>query len=281
MHTHNHNEIVGVFSSLWHIIEHSFTHTLLAIPVLFIIYLILEFFKKKNLLQLLSSKYAPVVAGLLGVLPQCGSSIVSSGLYIKKQIKTGTLLAVFLATSDEFIPLVIASQGIDKSLLFIIVLKVFYAIVVAVILNNTLFKNEEVVYDDNVIEGCHCNPLLAAIQHTYKISKIIFISYFFIECIFIFIDDAFLSTVLLSDSLLQPFMAALIGIIPGCYISVLISQLYIMGTLSIGSTVAGLSSAAGFGYIILFRGNKSKAIKILISVYLLSTLLGFVIDLII
>lgn len=282
MHVHNHDSLVGIIDQIFHSCTHSLSHTLMALPVLFVIYFILELFKKKDLTKFLSSHFAPVIAGLMGIFPQCGASMVSASLYVKKHIKTGTLLAIFLATSDEFIPLVLASDGLNTDLLLIIVFKVIYAIVVGMILNRTIFKNEEVIDDADKVLGCNCcSSTKGAFRHTFNIGIIIFISYFVIECIFIFLGDEFISGLLLKDTMYQPLMAGLIGLIPGCYISVLISQLYLLGTLSIGSTIAGLSSAAGFGYIILFKEDKKKAFKILGMMYVLSVLLGFVVDLII
>lgn len=271
-----------LLSSVWHMFTHSVSHTLISLPFLFVIYLILEILQSKNIMRFLTGKFAPLIAGIMGVFPQCGASIVSSSLFNAKLIKTGTLIAVFLSTSDEFIPLVIAGNGISNQLLMIIVIKVIFAIIVAVILNNTLYRNEDVIVQDVEIEDCGCeNPFISAVQHTLKISIIIFISYFLIECLYLFVDETLLSTILLQNNSLQPIAAALIGLIPGCYVSVMISQLFMMGTLSLGSTIAGLSTAAGFGYIILFRGDKLVAVKILSIMVVLSSILGIVVDLII
>lgn len=269
-------------SVLWHMITHSLSHTLISLPLLFVIYLILEVLQSRNIMKFLTGKFAPLIAGIMGVFPQCGASIVSASLFNEKLIKTGTLLAVFLSTSDEFIPLVLAGDGISSELLMIIAIKVVFAIVVATILNNTLFRSEDVVSQDVVIEDCGCdNPFISALEHTIQIAWVIFISYFAIECVYLFIDETILSVILLEDSVLQPILASLVGVIPGCYVSVLISQLFMMGSLSLGATVAGLSSAAGFGYIVLFRGDKKVAIKVVTMMMLLSSILGIVVDLII
>jgi len=274
-----HNSIDTLYH-LEEIITHTVIHTAKTIPFLFIVYLIIEIINKRKSEKLFSHKYAPITAGFLGIIPQCGVSVVGAELYNKKMLKAGTLITIFIATSDEFLPIMLSSREKFGDLFLILAMKLCLSIIVGFILNATLFKKE--VVNDSIMTNCKCekhNIVFHALEHTLKIGLMILIFTFIFEVIFHTVDSAIIEKLLLTGNIFQPLLTGLLGLIPGCYISILLSELFLINSISIGSALAGLSTGAGFGYIILLKGNKKQGIKIISIVYIISVLAGILLDL--
>lgn len=274
----------------WHDILHALLHalkdTLIAIPFLFIAYLLMEFIEHKASSKMEGSlkKYGrlgPLIGAPLGCIPQCGFSATASNLYTAGMITEGTLLAVFLATSDEAIPILLGSPEMHSSIWKFILCKLIIAILagLAIDFSYKILKIKKTPIE--MCEDCGCEEesgiLKPAIKHTVKIAVFILIINLILEAVMILVPNDTLNNILLSGSYAQPFITALVGLIPNCAISVAITELYVAGSLSFGSAIAGLCSGAGIGLAVLFKTNKclKENIRIIVILYGISSLFGF------
>jgi hypothetical protein len=274
------------------------------VPFLFIIFLIIEIFENyfsdeiKNLSKS-SKKLGPLVGAILAGIPQCGFSVVATPLYINKIITRGTLVAIYISTSDEAIPILLANPSqfpIILPLLSIkIALGIFAGYMVDIVLPQKDIKEdvENITEDDGDDEvGCCSHHIhvkhrkreliLHPLKHTINIFvMILLISLGLNYCFEAFGNDV-LNKILLNNSVFQPVIASFVGIIPNCAVSVLLTMLYIGGVLSFASVVSGLSSGAGLGLIVLLKRNPDikdscKIIGILLSVSIIAgVLLSFI-----
>lgn len=269
------------------------------LPFLFLSYLLIEYIEHKSSQKLqkalsTSGKYSKVAGSLLGILPQCGFSAVAANLFSGRLITIGTLISVFLSTSDELIPIMISHPEMTKDLVIILIFKLLIAIIAGSVIDGILNKKKkkESKYDEHemhehiheMCKDCDCEHgiLKSTIHHTLNIFFFLLIITFGINLIVEFIGEENFSKVILSGSILQPFVASIIGLIPNCAASVLLSTLYIDGSLSLGSIIAGLSTGAGVGSIILFKTNKNikENLKILGLVYIIGAVCGIIIDIV-
>ena len=205
---------------------------------------------------------------LLGCVPQCGFSAVAANFYASRVITPGTLLAVFLATSDEAIPLLAAEPTLWNKLGLLLVLKIVFGIAAGLVLDvplrRILPKGLYGGYEGHADEvDCHeeheehSSIFLAALRHTLEIFVFILVFSFIIGLIFGFVGADSAAAFLGSLGIFQPMMAALIGLVPNCGASVLLAQLYMGGAITFGSFFAGLCSGAGIGLAVLWRVNPS------------------------
>ena len=274
------------FLEALHVLLHSLLDTLKSIPFLFIAYLLMEFLEHKASDKMESSlkklnKAGPAIGSALGCIPQCGFSGTASNLYTTGLITEGTLIAVFLATSDEAIPLLISNPEAHGSIWKLLLCKISIGIVIGFAIDfiYKLLKIKKVPVD--LCEDCGCdeekNIWVPAIKHTVKIGIFILIVNIILEFAITLLGHDRLSAILLSGSLAQPFVTALIGLVPNCAVSVALTELYIGGSLSFGSAVAGLCSGAGIGLTVLFKANKNwkENLRIVAILYLISSIFGF------
>jgi len=277
-------------------ILHVLIEGLKLLPFLFVSYLIIELIEHKSSKKMeetlkKSGIFGPIIGSILGLVPQCGFSVTASNLYAGRVITVGTLIAVFLSTSDEAIPIFIAHPESIGKLLPVLLIKFFVALVVGITIDFVYRKKhtlkEEVEELDEHIHDmcshCHCsekNILVSALKHTFSVFVFIVIVLFVLHVGIEFIGEDNLSKVLMEGTIFQPFIAGLIGLIPNCASSVLLTELYIEGTVSFASLIAGLLSGAGIGVAVLFRINKNQKqnLKILGTVYGIGVLVGLVIE---
>ncbi len=268
--------------------------TVKTIPFLFVIYLLLEYFQSKAKHMYLPvrklNKVGPFIGGTLGCIPQCGFSAAAATLYNEKAIKGGTLIAVFLATSDEAIPVLLGSSGRFQLVLAVIGVKLIIGIAIGYILNATVFRYEELSAAKPVeVEFLSCESdrhhkhkgyiTQNALSHTIKISIFILVTLLIINSAVYLLGEERFSALLLSGNVLQPLITALIGLVPGCSVSVLITQLFMNGDLSFGSALAGLSTGAGFGYVILAKKSSlRKTLTIVFTMYVVGVLCGLLLN---
>ncbi len=264
------------------------------VPFLFCIYLLLEFLQSKARHLSLSAKHidrlGPLAGGTVGCIPQCGFSAVAATLYNEGVIRGGTAIAVFLATSDEAIPVLLSGSDSPADVGLLILVKLVVAIASGYLLNATLFRSEVLVADKPIdIEFQSCETcshhihkrkiMFNALFHTFKITAYILITMLLINIAVYFLGEERFSAMILSGSVFQPFVTALMGLIPGCSISVLMTQLYIGGQIPFGSAIAGLCTGAGFGYVILSQHSSvTKALKVIAITYAIGVTCGLIIN---
>ena len=283
--------------------------TLKILPILLLVYLLIEFLEYKRAFRfenskLLRGKASPLMGALFGSVPQCGFSIISTDLYTKKQISIGALIAAYIATSDEALPIMIADYHSIPALIVLILTKIVFAIIVgyvAMLLYKAFFNtktaqasvnNEEVhttqdegEHHEHAVEiGCCHHEVEPSrfewkhpIVHTLKILLFVFIVNIIMGTVIYFWGEENLSNFLTSSYAFQPLFAVLVGLIPNCAASVVLTELFVAGSLSFGAVVAGLSVNAGLGILLLLKQHK-KPKEILFIFFMLiipSLILGY------
>lgn len=280
---------------MWDAILDSLIDTVKLIPFLLITYIIMEFIehktshKTKDAIKK-SGHFGPLIGGILGVVPQCGFSAAASSLYSARIITLGTLIAVFLSTSDEMLPILI-SEAVDvRIILSILGIKLVIAVIVGFIIDLFFRKRFETSEDEPEIkdlcehEHCHCEHGIfkSALKHTINITLYIFIISLVLNIIIYFIGENNLAHILNSTPVIGPIIAALVGLIPNCASSVIITQLYLSNVLNFATMIAGLLVNTGVGLLILFRTNKDlkENIKITVLLFAIGIIFGIIFDLI-
>ena len=270
--------------------------TVKLIPFLFLTYLLMEWLEEKTGEKAVSmirrnGRWGPVIGAALGIVPQCGFSAAAASLYSGGLITVGTLLAIFLLTSDEMLPIMISEAVspliIGKILLTKIVLGLLFGIGI-----DTLNKfrhrwkkdKEKHIHDLCEQDHCHCeegNVFLSALRHTIQIVIFILIFTFVIGLLIELVGEDAIGTFLTSRPVTGVLLSALIGLIPNCGASVTITELYLRGILSPGQMTAGLLVGAGVGLMVLFRTNRRlvENLKITGILYLAGVLGGWIIEL--
>lgn len=262
------------------------------IPFLLVAFLIIELLehklnnKTKNIITK-SKKIGPIIGSLLGVIPQCGFSVMATNLYITRIITLGTLISIYLSTSDEMLIIMISEKVEISLILKILLIKIFFGIVYGLIIDkiiNKKKKDKETNYELCDEEHCDCNHsiLLSAIKHTLHITLFIFIITLIINTIFTLLGDNYLSKILLNNSILSPFITSLIGLIPNCAASVILTELYLNSSISLGALIGGLLTSSGSSLLVLIKNNKNKKenLSIILLLYALGVLSGIIIELI-
>lgn len=292
---HAHTD-VSVFSAdgLSDILLDAVLDTFKALPFLFIAFLLIEFLEHKaeDKIQHLFTRVGamgPLIGTILGCVPQCGFSVMCANLYSSGIITLGTLVAVFLSTSDEAIILLATAENGVFEILKLIVTKIIISLFFGYLIYLTEKKLHKghTHHSHDLCEHDHCGcdensgVLRPALVHTVKVFGFLLLFTILIQFSVAFIGTERLSHFLLSDSVFQPLLSALIGFIPNCASSVLLTQLYAENTLSFGALISGLCTNAGAGMLILFR-NKSNFkdnIKVLSIMYICSIIPGLILHL--
>lgn len=288
---------------LWHVFLHSLKDCALMLPIMFITYVVIELIERKTRFatngKSLTGKGAPALGALFGTIPQCGVSVMSAKLFDKGIIGLGTLFSVFISTSDEAFSILLAS---DKRLDIIplILIKFILAVAVGMLFNLIVSKQKEyggeVFEHESVCAHCHDEeptgkhswvkmyllvPLFHALQTFIFVFLVTFVFGIFFSEHGLVGEDAvkeYLSTIKYAES----FITALIGLIPNCASSAIITGAYVSGGITFGGLVAGLISNAGVGIAVLFKNTKEvkRNLFILIVLYLIGAIAGFFITLI-
>jgi len=380
-----------MFKTILHVCIHALKDSIVTLPILFICYLLIELLEEKILKKyqsskMLKSKWAPVISAGFGIIPQCGFSVVATDLYSRRVITLGSLFAIFIATSDEALPLMLDNPSNYLNLFIILAVKVVYAIIVGLTidfifsrkhkkqenlitnkdfgqqldshcenhchdhtkkdlksLNNNTYtvavpaneqsnkvdttnnqniankesfvnkqigfgeedeaseeisnsQNEEeqkIEVNSDHVAGCCKHKLehknnsklkelfVHPLVHSLKIFAFIVIINFIFGLILEFVGEDVIASFMVSLGFFEPFVVSIIGLIPNCAASVLVTEAFLMGTISLGSCIAGLCVNSGIAIVTLFKMNKNlkENILILVSLYGLSCALGLVINL--
>ena len=267
------------------------------IPFLFLTYLAMEYVEHKAGEKAKariagSGKFGPAAGALLGAFPQCGFSAAASNLYAGRIITVGTLMAVYLSTSDEMLPIFLSEQVPVTEILKILGLKIVIGMFAGFLLDfaaRILVKSRNHKPDPEVHSICehdHCNCeeegiLKSAIHHTLQITLFIFLVSLVLDFIIEFISNDALANFITNKPVIGELVAGLIGLIPNCAASVVITQLYLEGALSFGAMMSGLLVGAGIGIAVLLRMNKDikKNIQIIAILYGYGVIFGIIIEL--
>lgn len=286
----------------WHVILEALIHTAQILPLLFIVYYIIELIEYKHAgkmqnSKLLKGKASPVIGASLGCIPQCGFSIVSTDLFSKGKLSIGTLIAVYIATSDEAIPIMIANPKSIGWMFALIGAKIVIGISVgylSILLYKLLFKKKQIKeqHSHNEEETAHggcCHhhvetksfDWLHPMLHCIKISAfILLINVLFGFITHIWVGESRLVDFLTASKFIQPLLAILIGLIPNCASSVVLTELFLLNGLSFGALLAGLCVNAGLGLIVLIKQNKNSKENLFIFLMLIipSLIIGYALN---
>ena len=268
--------------------------TVKLLPYLFLTFIILEFLEHKlkgNNEKLLkkNKKFGPAVGGVLGALPQCGFSSMASNLFSGRVITMGTLIAVFLSTSDEMLPIMLGEKVDIMLMLKIIGFKVLIGITVGYLVDllyrKKIDKHMHIheICDDEHCDCEHHGILLSSLIHTLKIGIFILIANLAINLVIYYIGEDNLKNILLNKNIFTYFISSGVGLIPNCASSVILTELYISDLLTIGNLIAGLLTGSGLGILLLFKTNKNIKENLLIMsiIYFVGVSVGIIVDFII
>ena len=279
--------------ALLHSIEHAALDTLKLLPFLFLTYLLMEILEQKagdkaEAAVRRAGKWGPLMGGALGAVPQCGFSAAASSFYAGRVLTVGTLLAAFLSTSDEMVPIMLSGIASGKSdvltLVWILLGKVVLGAITGFIVD-LLWRRKDTVDIHLICEQEHCDcedgPLKSAIKHTLKIALYLIVIGFAINLAIELLGEDTLAALFTDLPVVGVLIAALIGMIPNCAASVTVTQLFLDGVISTGAMMAGLLTGAGVGLLVLFRLNRRPKENLLIMGVLFGSgvLWGVLIDL--
>lgn len=263
--------------------------TVKLVPFLLLTYIIMEYLEHKTgdgtqKLIKKAGSFGPVIGGALGIVPQCGFSAAASNLYAGRMITLGTLMAIYLSTSDEMLPILISEKApadvILKILLAKAVIGCFAGVAIDLLRSKRRPEERKTIHDICEHENCHCERgiIRSALSHTAKIALFIFLIGVVLNIILFFAGDRALTGLILNHPILGPMLAGLVGLIPNCAGSVAITQLYLQGALEIGGAMAGLLTGSGVGLLVLFRVNpdRKESLRILGLLYVIGVLAGIV-----
>ena len=264
--------------------------TLALLPFLFVTYLILEAVEAHggNALERFVKRahaVGPAAGALAGAIPQCGVSAAAASFYAGGVISVGTLIAVFLSTSDELLPVLISKQVPSGLMVKIVVLKIAAAVVAGFAINALLSLIRHKRRDVNVEclcehSRCGCRErkgiLVPAMIHTAEIFVFIVLVSGAIELAMHFFGEDCLLSLRLNTPVVGELVAGLLGLVPNCAVSVAGAELYCQGAMSPGALMASSFTGSGLGLLVLFRTNRSirENLSVLATIYMLGTLLG-------
>lgn len=263
------------------------------VPFLFATYLVMEYIehhmgeKAKRKIQK-AGKAGPLVGSLLGVVPQCGFSTVASNLYAGRIITIGTLFAVYLSTSDEMLPIFISESVPFLAMFRILTVKCIVGIVAGFFIDFCVRKvkgeSQEKMMDGSICEHehCHCEKGIfrSAFVHTFQILFFILLVSIVLNIVIFFVGEDTLKGIVLNRPVVGSFLAGLVGLIPNCAASVVITELYLEHIISVGAMFSGLLVSAGVGLLVLFRVNThlKENIKITVALYLIGVFAGIFLE---
>lgn len=263
------------------------------LPFLFIAFLIIELIEHKlnkqtKELVSKSGKVGPLIGSLLGLFPQCGFSVMATNLYVTRIITLGTLISIYLATSDEMLPIMLSQKiafiEIVKLLGIKFICGIIWGFIIDLLLNKKS-KKENINYEICDEDHCNCHEegvIKSTLIHTLKTLLFIMLVSFLLNILLHFIGEDSLSKLFLKNSIFGPFISSLLGLIPNCGSSIVITELYLNGAISLGSAMAGLLTGSGVALLVLFKENKDikENVTILSLLYGLGVISGIIIELI-
>lgn len=262
------------------------------LPFLFLTYLAMECLEHKagdraEVLIKKAGRFGPVIGGVLGVVPQCGFSAAASNLYAGRVITVGTLIAIYLSTSDEMLPILISEHAPVGMIVPILIAKAVIGMAAGLLIDFSIRVRgrEEHTHIHEICERehCHCEKgvFRSALSHTVQIAAFILLITFVLNLLLFFVGEDTLAAAISNRPVAGPLLAGLVGLIPNCAGSVVITQLYLEGIIGFGAAMAGLLAGSGVGLLVLFRVNRDrkKNIQILGLLYGIGVAVGIVMEL--
>ncbi len=270
--------------------------TIKLLPFLFITYLIMEYIEHKTSNKVKdvikkSGKFGPLLGAIVGVFPQCGFSVSATNLYAGRVITLGTLISVYLATSDEMLPILLTEAVPAGTIFTILGIKLVLGIVAGFIIDFVIrmFRKEKVEEQEEKIEEicehehCHCEEgiVTSAVKHTLNITIFIFFITLVLNAIIAYIGEDTIAHFISKNVILGPIVAGLIGLIPNCASSVILTELFISNVISMPVLISGVAVNAGVGLLVLFKTNKNakENLKIVGLLYIIGVLAGIILEL--
>ena len=263
------------------------------LPFLFVAFLIMEYiehkFSNKGKEKISKAgKYGPVLGSVLGAFPQCGFSVMATNLYATRIISVGTLISIYLSTSDEMLPILFSEKASISVIIKFLVIKILIGMLSGIIIDFILRKKENKkmnkIKDFCDEHKCNCSHgiIKSAIKHTINIMLFLLIITFILNLGFYYLGYDKISKLFLKGNLFSSFVSSFIGLIPNCASSVILTKLYLENVISFSSCLSGLLTSSGVALLLLFRVNESKKenFKIQLTVYLIGALSGFIIEII-
>lgn len=260
------------------------------IPFLFCAFLLIELFEhklaKKTQKSIIKAKrFGPLVGSVLGAIPQCGFASVATNLYITRIISLGTLISIYLSTSDEMLPILLSHNAPLKDILIILGVKIIIGMVMGIIIDFLIKKTDKNEFSICESDECDCEDSIikSSLIHTIKTTAFIFIVTLILNILISKISEEMLSHIFLKKSLFAPLLASLIGLIPNCASSVVITEFYLNNIITLGTCISGLLTNSGLAILILFKTNKNikENISILSILYFIGVISGIILNLLI
>lgn len=276
------------------ILQDTALDTIKLIPFLFITYLVMEYIEHKTSEKVKetikkSGKFGPLLGAVVGIFPQCGFSVSATNLYSARVITLGTLISVYLTTSDEMLPILLTEEVSISTILLILGIKLVIGMIAGFIIDFVInLINKEKVEEQKIEEfceheHCHCEDgiVLSSVKHTLNIIIFIFIITFVINGIITTIGEETISHFISQNVILGPIVAGLIGLIPNCASSVILTELFIENVISIPVLISGVAVNAGVGLLVLFKinNNLKENLKIVGLLYMIGVLSGIILEL--
>ena len=274
------------------VIQDTILDSIKLLPFLFLTYLLMEYIEHKTSKKAKetikkSGRFGPLLGSLLGIVPQCGFSVSATNLYAGRVITLGTLISVYLSTSDEMLPIMISESAPISTILTILLIKFSIGMIAGFIIDLILRlrkknEEEEKIVDICEKDHCHCEKgiVKSAIHHTLHIFLFIVIVIFILNVVIYFIGEENISKFLENQPILGPAISSLIGLIPNCASSVIITEMYLGNVINVGTLIAGLLVNAGVGLVVLFKTNKGikENVKIVSLLYFIGLISGIIIQ---
>lgn len=275
------------------VIQEAIIDSIKLLPFLFITYLIMEYIEHKTKEKTRetikkSGKIGPLIGSVLGIVPQCGFSVSATNLYAARVISLGTLIAVYLSTSDEMLPIFLSESVPIITIIKILAIKLIIGMIAGFLIDFVIrLKNKEEPKEEKIIDLCekeHCDCehgiVKSALKHTVNIFIFILIVTLLINIIIYFVGEDTIAGFMQGQPILGPIIAGLIGLIPNCASSVIITQMYLENVISAATMISGLLVGAGVGLVVLFKINKGikENIKIVSLLYLIGVISGIIIQ---
>ena len=272
------------------ILHHTIIDSIKLLPFLFVTYLIMEYIEHKTSKKAKetikkSGKYGPLFGSILGIFPQCGFSVSATNLYSARVITLGTLISVYLVTSDEMIPIFISEAVPIDVMLKILGIKLIIGIIAGFAIDLVYRKYHKNQEEEKIVElcekdHCHCEEgiIKSSIKHSLNIFIYILIITFIINLIVHFIGEYVIASFIYNKPIIGAILAGLIGLIPNCASSVVLTKMYLENVITVSTLISGLLVGAGLGLAVLFKTNKGvkENIKIVLLLYCIGVSSGII-----